>query len=113
MYTVDGFADYDWRGHSRDPLSSRVEIRRCTSCSYAVSEQAAAGVINCPVCGAAVRASTMFQPGGFRAGERTDRKTDEYLSTSASRPVLGWVEAPAIPLVSGPWTCGRSTRASC
>jgi DEAD/DEAH box helicase domain-containing protein len=40
----------------------------------------------------------MHQPLGFRASEnRSDRRTDEYASSSASRPVLGWVEAPAKP----------------
>jgi len=98
VYTVDGFADYGRGGRSSDPLRSRVEIQRCAECSYAVSGIGGGAAVNCPVCQAKLNLSTMWQPAGFRASpDRTDRRSDEYLSSSASRPVLGWVEAPDSP----------------
>ncbi|MDN7121478.1 DEAD/DEAH box helicase [Nocardioides sp. ChNu-153] len=97
VYTVDGFADYKRGGRSRDPLEASVVIERCVECSYAVSgSEMDPG--SCPVCGGSLRRSRMWQPAGFRASpERSDRRTEEHVSTSASRPVLGWVEAPENP----------------
>nr|WP_246283794.1 DEAD/DEAH box helicase [Nocardioides perillae] len=101
VYEADGFADYDHRGRSRNPLEARVEIRRCTVCSFADSDTGTATRPGCPVCGGQVRASTMFQPGGFRAGGRSDRRGEDLESTSASRPVLGWVETSKDALRAG------------
>jgi len=99
VYTADGFADYDRNGRSLNPLTSRLVVRRCGSCSYATSsatgDDRTTGT--CPVCNTPVRATTMFQPSGFRAGERDDRQTDDGGVVGASRPVLGWVEAPEEP----------------
>lgn len=98
VYTADGFADYRFNGRSENPLAARVTVQRCTQCTYAVADD---GVEhgNCPVCKGQVRVTQMTQPLGFRTDpNRSDRLADEYLSSSASRPVLGWVEAPENPL---------------
>lgn len=100
VYEANGFASYRPRtGRSDNPLAATVAVLRCTSCTYAVSDLPGVTPTTCPVCGAAVRGTTMHQPLGFRTSEsRSDRRSDEYLSSSASRPVLGWVEAPSEPL---------------
>lgn len=99
VYEANGFASYGFRGRSENPLTATVAVRRCTSCSYAVSDVQGGGREQCPVCQSSVRVTTMHQPQGFRTSStRTDRRVDEYISSSASRPVLGWVEAPADPL---------------
>lgn len=98
VYEANGFAAYDRRGRSVNPLGPRMFVRRCTDCTYAVAEDGAERAPHCPVCGASVRSNTMYQPLGFRASaDRSDRTQDEQVSSSASRPVLGWVEAPADP----------------
>jgi DEAD/DEAH box helicase domain-containing protein len=103
VYEANGFAAYQPRTHrSSDPLGPPVALRRCTSCTYAVSDDGAQAAGACPVCGAGVRMTRMHQPLGFRtSSDRRDRTSEEGLSSSASRPVLGWVEAPAEPLRVG------------
>ncbi|WP_439939896.1 DEAD/DEAH box helicase [Nocardia sp. N13] len=99
VYQANGFASYNRRtGRSENPLSATVAVLRCSSCTYAVSDLPGATPSNCPVCRSAVISTTMHQPLGFRTSEsRSDRRADEYVSSSASRPVLGWVEAPTEP----------------
>jgi DEAD/DEAH box helicase domain-containing protein len=98
IYTANGFAAYGWGRNSANPLGPQVFIRRCTQCTYAVADDAETSSDSCPVCSGRVRLTTMHQPLGFRtSADRSDRSRDEYLSSSASRPVLGWVEAPKIP----------------
>lgn len=97
VYTADGFGVYGRGRNNPNPLGPKVYIRRCTQCTYAVAEEVGAADI-CPVCRGQVRSTTMHQPLGFRTSpDRSDRSADEYLSSSASRPVLGWVEAPGEP----------------
>src|SRR5262249_26964102 len=98
VYTADGFASYGWGRTSANPLGPRVYIRRCLQCTYAVAEEVGGASDTCPVCSGQVRSTTMHQPLGFRTSpDRSDRSADEYVSSSASRPVLGWVEAPQEP----------------
>lgn len=99
VYTVDGFADYDQRGRSANPLRSKVSVVRCVDCSSAWSDTAQQVTLSsCPVCGSATRATTMYQPAGFRtAPTRVDDVKDDAPVATASRPELGWVEAPAQP----------------
>lgn len=103
VYEANGFASYRPRtGRSDNPLAATVAVLRCSSCTYAVSDVQGAAQATCPVCGQAVRGTVMHQPLGFRtSGSRSDRRSDEYLSSSASRPVLGWVEAPKEPRRAG------------
>lgn len=98
VYTANGFATYGWGRNSGNPLGPVVDIRRCSQCTYAIADEAGGSSDSCPVCGGPVRLTTMHQPLGFRTSpDRSDRSADEYVSSSASRPVLGWVEAPQEP----------------
>lgn len=102
VYTADGFASYGWGRLDGSPLGPQVYIRRCSDCGYAVSDTAG-GPAACPVCHGQVRLSAMHQPLGFRTSpNRADRSKEEFESSSASRPVLGWVEAPqeTVPVAS-------------
>lgn len=102
VYTADGFASYGWGRLDGSPLGPQVYIRRCADCGYAVSD-ATGGPATCPVCHGQVRLSAMHQPLGFRTSpNRSDRSKEEFESSSASRPVLGWVEAPqeTVPVAS-------------
>lgn len=103
VYEANGFASYRPRtGRSDNPLTATVAVLRCTSCTYAVADLPGGTQPTCPVCGQVVRGTVMHQPLGFRtSGARSDRRSDEYLSSSASRPVLGWVEAPKEPRRAG------------
>lgn len=99
VYQANGFAAYGRDGTSRNALGARVEVQRCASCSWSDSgPEGSDGRHTCPVCHGDVRQVPMFQPAGFRTSvDRGDRLQDDDVSSSASRPVLGWVEAPAEP----------------
>lgn len=98
VYTANGFASYGWGRSNRNPLGPRVYIRQCSECSYTVADETDSPTDACPVCSGSVRLTTMHQPLGFRSSsDRSDRSADETLSSSASRPVLGWVGAPPDP----------------
>lgn len=98
VYEANGFGSYNRGRSTGNPLGPKVFVRRCTVCTYAISDDGSVTSDACPVCGGLVRSTTMHQPLGFRTSEnRTDRSADEYLSSSASRPVLAWVEEPASP----------------
>jgi DEAD/DEAH box helicase domain-containing protein len=96
VYTANGFADYGRRGDSFNPMIGRVSVIRCTQCGCAWSRQGdGASMVRCPVCQAAVRETTMYQPAGFRTeDERSDERSESEPVPSASRPELGWVETP-------------------
>lgn len=96
VYTVDGFA-LPRKGRMPDPIGPRILVRRCLACSYAAADVAEMSPEPCPVCGSSTRTVPMYQPLGFRSAKRDDRSKEEDESSSASRPVLGWVEDPAAP----------------
>ncbi|WP_168929652.1 DEAD/DEAH box helicase [Nocardioides sp. GY 10127] len=97
VYTADGLATFARFGQRANPLGARVSLTRCERCTFARSSEGEEPVTSCPVCKHLVSTVTMYQPAGFRTGDRDDRLGDDDVSTSASRPVLGWVEAPAVP----------------
>lgn len=98
VYTADGFGVAGRGRPGESALGPKVYIRHCTQCTYAIAEKTSVQPHNCPVCSAPVRSTTMHQPLGFRTSpDRSDRSSDEYASSNASRPVLGWVEAPSEP----------------
>lgn len=90
-YTVDGFADYDYRGSrrfGRDPLRDSVQVTICPECH---SARIAADSLTCPVCSQVCGQTTLYQPAGFRAGSRDDQWVEEVPAPRASQPVLAWV----------------------
>ena len=98
VYTVDGFAAYDRTGRSRSALGSHLAVSRCGTCTYADSASGGDARTACPVCSSPLLVTQMYQPNGFRTSQdRTDRLGEDDLSSSASRPVLAWVEAPQDP----------------
>lgn len=99
VYTANGFASYSRTGRTNaNPLGPSTFIRRCQQCTYSIAGSDGEPTSNCPVCGAGLEQTTMHQPLGFRTeAQRDDRRTDEEVSSTASRPVLGWAEEPASP----------------
>ncbi|MCD9198337.1 DEAD/DEAH box helicase [Aeromicrobium wangtongii] len=99
VYTANGFASYSRNGPSAaNPLGPSTFIRRCQQCTYSVAGSDVGPTSICPVCGAVLEQTTMHQPLGFRTeAQRDDRRADDEVSSTASRPVLGWAEEPASP----------------
>lgn len=99
IYTANGFASYSRTGRTEsNPLGPSTLIRRCQQCTYSIAGSDVAPTSTCPVCGSALEQTTMHQPLGFRtAAQRDDRRADEEVSSTASRPVLSWAEEPASP----------------
>lgn len=99
VYTANGFASYSRTGRTNaNPLGPSTFIRRCQQCTYSIAGADGEPTYVCPVCGAALEQTTMHQPLGFRTeAQRDDRRPDEEVSSTASRPVLGWAEEPATP----------------
>ncbi|MBW9208640.1 DEAD/DEAH box helicase [Mumia sp. zg.B21] len=99
VYTANGFASYSRTGRTNaNPLGPSTFVWRCQQCTYSVVDTDLARTSSCPVCGAVLEQTTMHQPLGFRTdARRDDRRSDEEMSSSASRPVLGWAEEPASP----------------
>lgn len=90
-YTVDGFADYRFRGFkkfSNDPMKDSVQITACPDCHSA--RVGPAGVI-CPVCQHACEQITLYQPAGFRASHRDDQWIEDAPAPRAAQPVLAWI----------------------
>lgn len=102
VYTANGFASFrqTYKGaRSVDPLRSKVELRRCGECGATAAPLKEEKWSTCPVCGAAVRAVTLYQPDGFRTHRtRSDRDIEDAPAPSASRPVLGWFVDERPPL---------------
>ncbi len=114
VYTVDGFAAYDRSGRSRHALGSQLTVSRCGTCAYADSSSGGDARTVCPVCASPLLVTQMYQPNGFRTSQdRTDRLGEDDLSSSASRPVLAWVEAPADPPRVGALDTWVMDQASC
>jgi DEAD/DEAH box helicase domain-containing protein len=113
VYRADGFGVYDRRGRSPNPLGPRLAVRRCSECTYAVAEHDAEERSTCPVCESRLRSVPMHQPLGFRTSpDRSDRRSEDQVSSAASRPVLAWVEAPAQPIrvaCLDTWTMDQGT----
>ena len=104
VYTANGFALYGRRGNSANPLRARLAVLRCPSCNCAWADRSGEGtaITRCPVCGTGVRQTPMYEPSGFRAhADRTDEQLEDERAPGASRPELGWVEAPEQPLRVG------------
>lgn len=99
VYTANGFASYSRTGRTNaNPLGPSTFVRRCQQCTYSIAGSDGEPTSMCPVCGAVLEQTTMHQPLGFRTdAQRDDRRTDEEVSSTASRPVLGWAEEPASP----------------
>lgn len=98
VYTVNGFAAYNRGGRSKHALGAHLAVTRCGTCAYADSSASGEGRQTCPVCSSPLLVTQMYQPNGFRTSpDRTDRLGEDDLSSSASRPVLAWVEAPPDP----------------
>jgi DEAD/DEAH box helicase domain-containing protein len=113
VYRADGFGVYNRRGRSPNPLGPRLAVRRCTECTYAVAENVAGDRTTCPVCESRLHSVPMHQPLGFRTSpDRSDRRSEDQVSSSASRPVLAWVEAPTEPVAVArldTWTLDQGT----
>lgn len=99
VYTANGFASYSRAGRTNtNPLGPSTFVRRCQQCTYSIAGSDGDPSALCPVCGAVLEQTTMHQPLGFRTeAQRDDRRADEEVSSTASRPVLGWAEEPALP----------------
>lgn len=98
VYTANGFASYSRTGRTvGNPLGPSTVVLRCQQCTYSLAGTATDST-SCPVCSASLEGTVMHQPLGFRTqARRDDRRADDDLSSSASRPVLGWAEEPATP----------------
>ncbi len=99
VYTANGFASYSRTGRTNgNPLGPSTVVLRCQQCMYSLAGTSADST-TCPVCSSPLEGTIMYQPLGFRTeARRDDRRAEEDLSSSASRPVLGWAEEPEIPM---------------
>lgn len=96
VYKVNGFASYSRNGRTTaNPLGPSTYMQHCQTCTFSASGTDTSQSRSCPVCGGALERTVMHQPLGFRTtSQRDDRLKEDDVSSSASRPVLAWVEEP-------------------
>ena len=108
VYEANGFADYRFDGRSDNPLKSKVAVRRCTSCSYADSDDGSGDVTSCPVCKGG-RAHVHHVSTLWASGRRQSAPTAGRRSTSRpARPGPCWAGSRPRSTRCTPvrWTCG-------
>ncbi|MEI2727671.1 MAG: DEAD/DEAH box helicase [Candidatus Nanopelagicales bacterium] len=101
-----GFAAYKFKGNSAqaiNPIVSRLEVARCTSCERLVTASGEDSQAACPVCGSEMKRFPLVQPAGFRTTyTNTDFDDVEDLSRSNALAQLAVdVPADAIERVAG------------
>jgi DEAD/DEAH box helicase domain-containing protein len=115
VYTANGFASLS-RGFGKpkwvDPLRSEVKLWRCAECGCSLAGGESELLEACPVCDNTLTATAVYQPEGFRAHkDRSDGRPDDDSASSASRPVLGWVDLQQAPLELGSMKVWRHEQA--
>jgi DEAD/DEAH box helicase domain-containing protein len=98
VYTANGFAAFHTsmrKVKTHNPLRSAIDVLRCRECGAArTGSEQQASTAQCPVCGAAMQWTPVYQPEGFRTlKDREDKLAeDDSASAGAARSVLGWLE---------------------
>ena len=77
-----GFAAYNFIGagaSSKDPLGSPLPVRRCSECE-SLDTRPSTSELNCSVCGAPMRAFSVYQPEGYRTIYSSPDYDDSHMS---------------------------------